>query len=159
MGLIKTAIMTGGGIYAVNKLVKSADHRYDSRAQQQQQYYGPTQGQSNNGYYSGPPPSQDPQGSRGSPEGYYCEPRRHGSYSRGPQHVDQNGERYSTPPPYGAQQNYQQNYQQGYQQDDRSPSPVAGLANVAMQFASSKGGRGGGDGRKGSDFVSELFRK
>jgi hypothetical protein len=52
MGLIKTAIMTGGAVYAVNKLAKSH--------------------QSQQTYQQGPPPQQrgSPQGTRGGDDQY-----------------------------------------------------------------------------------------
>jgi hypothetical protein len=78
MGLIKTAIMTGGGLYAVNKLAKTAERRHDNRQQAplksqssraQQENYPQQQG-----YWGPPPPAyhQDQQGpqtqSRGQPQ-------------------------------------------------------------------------------------------
>lgn len=57
MGLIKTAIMTGGGIYAVNKLAKAAEQRNNSPNRNQGQQYSQQQQpqqQNNDGYYQAP---------------------------------------------------------------------------------------------------------
>jgi hypothetical protein len=170
MGIIKTAIMTGGGLYAVNKLAKTTEHRYDSRQhQQQQQYYDP-QYQSNS--YR-PQPHLD-QGTREGSQAYYSEyprqqqyqqqqqyhqdPSQNGQYARGARYAGEEGadsdnfyrERCSNPPPHGAQQGYQQGYQQQRLPEERGQSPVAGLANMAMQFVGSQGGKG--DPKSGSLF-------
>jgi hypothetical protein len=59
MGLIKTAIMTGGGLYAVNKIVKTAEHRHENRQQAPLQSQGSRSQQDypqQQGYWGPPPP-------------------------------------------------------------------------------------------------------
>jgi hypothetical protein len=77
MGLIKTAIMTGGGLYAVNKLAKTAEHRYDNRQQT------PTQSQSSRNQQESYPQQQGHWGP--PPPGYYQDQQGPQTQSRGQQ--------------------------------------------------------------------------
>jgi len=49
MGIIKTAMLMGGGMYAVNKISKGYQQNQAQRPQQQQQYYNNPQQSSNQG--------------------------------------------------------------------------------------------------------------
>lgn len=73
MGLIKTAILTGGGIYAVNKIAKSAENRHNYPPPQNYppQNYNPNYPPQ--GYWAPPPQGPPPQGQQRGypPEGYY----------------------------------------------------------------------------------------
>ncbi|KAL2059415.1 hypothetical protein ABVK25_000708 [Lepraria finkii] len=61
MGLIKTAIMTGGGIYAANKLAKTTERHYEQRpSNNSQQQYGPNYPPQ--GYWGPPLPGQPQDG-------------------------------------------------------------------------------------------------
>ncbi|KAL5331469.1 hypothetical protein ACEPPN_001000 [Leptodophora sp. 'Broadleaf-Isolate-01'] len=187
MGLIKTAMMTGGGIYAVKQLAKTAERRHDNNNNNnnsqgsrdpgypsQQGYWGPPGGP------QGPPP----------PRPYYQDQREWSSYN-------QTDERYPPRGPYGPSDSYdqkrayreedyqyqprdrmagqppsyypdqQQQQQQGYAtgppQEDGSRGGVnpAGLAGMALDFVGS-GNRSGGNGKqleKGTQLVSEFFGK
>ena len=72
MGLIKTAIMTGGGLYAVNKIAKTAERRYDSRPQQaasNNQYAARSNDQQDARTFRFPSDSQqDPQSRQAQPQ-------------------------------------------------------------------------------------------
>ncbi|PMD46402.1 hypothetical protein L207DRAFT_507317 [Hyaloscypha variabilis F] len=60
MGLIKTAIMTGGGLYAVDKIAKASLNRHDNQVQQHTcQRCGYTNGSPQQSW--GPPPRGGPQ--------------------------------------------------------------------------------------------------
>ncbi|RDW57111.1 hypothetical protein BP6252_13857 [Coleophoma cylindrospora] len=126
MGLIKTAILTGGGIYAVNKLAKSVEHAHASSPnntgyppQQQSQYQQPQNPQNqflNRGYEGdergGVPASSSSNNNQYPPQGYWALPPLQNSYQQ-PQYMQtqpENGgpegfERRQlpssgTPPPY-----------------------------------------------------------
>jgi hypothetical protein len=162
MGIIKTAIMTGGGVYAVNKLSKTAEHRNDSRQSQQQQQYLDPQGQ-NNGNWS---TSRFDQGANEPPRSYYGDYRQqqqyqpqHPSYQQyqdsrqnightsSPQYATENSAAnddayrggYYNPPPNGPQQGFYQGYQQDVP-EGRGSSRTADLASMAMQFVGSRRG-------------------
>ncbi|KAF2425219.1 hypothetical protein EJ08DRAFT_700449 [Tothia fuscella] len=103
MGLIKTAMLTGGGLYAVNKLAKTAEHRYDNNHQQQQQQQQQKQQQQGQGYRGGPSES------RGQNENYQQQ-----SYSNPPIYQDrpQNRDMYE-PKGYPEQRTYSPNNNDG----------------------------------------------
>jgi hypothetical protein len=61
MGLIKTAIMTGGGIYAVDKIAKASINRNNNQAQHTCQRCGYTNGSNQSGFGPGPAPRGGPQ--------------------------------------------------------------------------------------------------
>jgi len=71
MGLIKTAIMTGGGIYAVDKIAKASLHRNDSPTQHTCQRCGYTNGSNQNGWGPSSGPTQ-----RGPPQNDYYQDQR-----------------------------------------------------------------------------------
>jgi hypothetical protein len=96
MGLIKTAMMTGGAVYAVNKLAKS---QQASHQQQQQQYQ------------QGPPPQQ-----RGYPQEY----ARNGSPSQSREFQNQNG---SPSQSREFQPQYESNYDARYEQREQYYAP------------------------------------
>ncbi|KIN01409.1 hypothetical protein OIDMADRAFT_29079 [Oidiodendron maius Zn] len=72
MGLIKTAILTGGGIYAINKLSKAAEARHNNPPPSN---YPPQNFNPNyppQGYWGPPPQGQSPYGQhQRDPDGYY----------------------------------------------------------------------------------------
>ncbi|KAH8648892.1 hypothetical protein BGZ60DRAFT_534755 [Tricladium varicosporioides] len=173
MGIIKTAIMTGGGLYAVNKLSKMAlNHRSSSqyppqglppqdqnqqywnpppqspRVSQPSAYYGDYPPQQQNGW-SPPPPGYPPRG--------YAEDQQYMNDERWAGYQDGNGQNgYPTPPPYVQQQ--QQGYYETPQRGMGARSEqVAGLADMAMDFV---GGQGKGirkKGKKGSQVIGEFL--
>lgn len=184
MGLIKTAMMTGGGIYAVKQLAKTAERRHDNQNSNNNNNRGYP---SDNGYqnqgYSGPPYPP--------PRPYYQDQRQWSDYNQGnderspptgggyglgdynDQKRYQNEDEYQyrqrdrmagNPPSY-----YPQQQQQGYamasqDQDGNRAGPssgLGGLADMAMEFAGN--GKGQGKNRKkmdkGTQMVSEFFGK
>lgn len=81
MGLIKTAMMTGGGIYAVKQLAKTQERRHD--AQQNNNYQGQGyprgDGNPNQGYWGPPGPPGPP-------------PRAYGDYQQDPREWSSNNQ-------------------------------------------------------------------
>jgi hypothetical protein len=77
MGLIKTAIMTGGGIYAVDKIAKASLQRNDGPAQHTCQRCGYTNGSNQSGW--------DPSGpaQRGLPQNDYQDQRQFSPENQG----------------------------------------------------------------------------
>jgi annexin A7/11 len=107
MGLIKTAILAGGGIYAVNKLAKASENRHNQQ-QQQQPYYPPQNPQQNPHYGQGPQGQQQ--------NGYYAQNAQYNGSQQQRQWEPQGPSQYqdgkgNNPPPYYQQQ--QQSYTQG----------------------------------------------
>ncbi|RDW58300.1 hypothetical protein BP5796_12230 [Coleophoma crateriformis] len=100
MGLIKTAILTGGGVYAVNKIAKSAERAHASSPnntgyppQQRSQYQQPQNPQnqfSNRGYQGdergGIPASSSSNNNQYPPQGYWAPPPPQNSYQQ-PQYM------------------------------------------------------------------------
>lgn len=181
MGLIQTAIMTGGGLYAVNKLAKTAEHRHSSK-QSNPQYYARDNGAPSQAYWGppGPAPRGPPQVDarfveyQGQRQYYPENSPNDARYSRGYSAADYEEERYApatgdnqyqntsrqpiAPPSYYPQQGYvTETNDQVYDQNRGRGSPVAGLAGMAMQFV----GNGGESGSKGKKLekMSEFFRK
>ncbi|CZS98224.1 uncharacterized protein RAG0_07029 [Rhynchosporium agropyri] len=77
MGLIKTAIMTGGGIYAVKQLTKTAERRHENNNNhnnQQQSSRDPGY-QVQQAYWSPGSGPQGQQGKQGPPRPYYQDQR------------------------------------------------------------------------------------
>lgn len=179
MGLIKTAIMTGGGIYAVNKLAKTVDHRRNSPQPNSNQY------PRDNNQGSWGPPGPPPQRQTQADNHYYGESTQRAGYPSNaqgypPQQQQQRGYdpadyasdkvaydeegwqyRPSSPPPYASQQQQQQQ-QQGYPPQARGNgqyegqargSQLEGLANMAVGFL----GNGEEKGRKGKK-LDKYFR-
>jgi hypothetical protein len=144
MGLIKTAILTGGGIYAVNKLAKTAESRHNPPpASYPRQNYNPNY--LPQGYWGPPPQGYPPQGQQQrGPDGYYNNqpeaqwgPPPNGLQAG--QHAF-NGNKYppaesfydsrapnNNPPAYNQQQqgyNYMPPQGQGYDQKESSGSGI-----------------------------------
>jgi len=118
MGLIKTAMMTGGGMYAVNKLAKAAEHRHDNNRQQAP----PSQAQGSRTQQDSYPQQQ---GYWGPPPPGYCQDQQQGrqSQSRGQQ-------QYIAASEYEQPQYFNPSQQQGQYQDSRSyyqPSATRGM--------------------------------
>lgn len=175
--------MTGGGIYAVNKIAKSAEHRHNNNnsSSQNPQYNSRDNGAPANQGYWGPPGPQP----RGPPQvdaRYvdYQDQRQHNAgsnqndarYARGFSAGDYQEERYApvdgdyqyrsrqpiAPPSYYPQQGHVMEPQdQVYDQNRGRRSPVADLAGMAMQFVGS--GKDSGNKGKGLDKMSEFFKK
>ncbi|KAH6666668.1 hypothetical protein B0J14DRAFT_604130 [Halenospora varia] len=168
-------IMTGGGLYAVNKLSKTAlDHRSSSSQyppqgpppqNQNQQYWGPPppppRGPQQNAYYGDYSSQQQQNGWYPPQQGYqprgYAEDQQYMNDERKMGYQDGNGQNgYSTPPPYAQQQ------QQGYYETPQRgmggrSEQVAGLAGMAMDFVGSQGKGGGKKGKKGSEMIGEFL--
>lgn len=178
MGLIKTAIMTGGGIYAVNKLAKTVDHRRDSPQPSSNQY------PRDNNQGSWGPPSPPPQRQPQADNYYYGDNAQRGGYpsnaqgyppqqqqqqQRGYNSADSAGDkvaydeegwqyRPTNPPPYASQQQQQQGYPaqargNGQYEGQGRGSQLEGLANMAMGFL----GNGEEKGKKGKK-LDKYFR-
>lgn len=173
--------MTGGGLYAVNKLAKTAEHRHNnSLPQPNPQYYSRDNGVPNQGYWAppGPPPRDLPQVDSRYVD--YQDRRQYNTgsnpndarYAQGFSAADYEAERYTPvdgdyqyrsrqtvpPPSYYPQQGYvKEPRDQVYEQNRGLGSPVAGLAGMAMQFVGS--GRDSGNNGKKLEKMSEFFGK
>jgi hypothetical protein len=185
MGLIKTAIMTGGGIYAVNKLAKAAEnHHNNPQANSYPQNYQRDANYPPQGYWGPYGPQGSPQRGPTPPAGYYSDNQEQrqlasppnsqqydqsyapgysaGDYADSKYPADSSYERrdqQNNLPAYHQQpQGYLPPQNQGYDhnQNMRSSSPMAGLAGMAMEFVGSGKDRKGG---KTSDRLSEFFSK
>ena len=179
MGLIKTAMMSGVGIYGINKLAKSQEFRHSNPAPNNypRDYNNyPPQGAQGGGYWG--PPGPPPRGSRqASPreDAYYGEnPDQQqrqwyppqgppdGRYARG-YSADYEEEKYTPQDGEFAYQTRDRQYatpppygaqQQGYQQqalpyEPRRSSPSAGAAGLMSTAMEFVGNQQGGDGKKG----------
>jgi hypothetical protein len=184
MGLIKTAIMTGGGIYAVNKLAKAAENRHNNSSPSNPRGYARDHPR-DNGYW-GPPGRCSP----AQTDNYYADNQQQrqwypanqnderylrgysaGDYGDGKYHsaegvfeYQERRERESQPPPYPQQQAYGLTPQgQGYNQNGRlgDPSSMGSLASMAMDFVGNEKGEGkrGKKSVKGAQMISEFFGK
>jgi hypothetical protein len=183
MGLIKTAIMTGGGIYAVNKLAKANESRHNNsnyNPNRDQSYSPQPQSRSPppSGYYHGPstaPQTREVYAERESRgEGYWVPAPTNANdravYEREKwereqawmRHQEQEG--YSSPPAYGQGQSQQQYVPQGqiqgndqvYErrgQGNGSNTSLGGLAGMAMDFVDGQGQ----NGKKGEG-LGKLFK-
>jgi hypothetical protein len=164
MGLIKTAIMTGGGIYAVKKIAQAAEKRRESPAPNNQNY-SRDGGYSNQGQWGppGPPPRGPPQAD--NTYGDYQQQQQqsysnNAPYARGFSAGDYEDERYPVtgadfenqsrnrqiaPPSYYPQQGNErsQNQNQNQCREKNESSPVDGLVDMALDFAGKSGGRKG----------------
>jgi hypothetical protein len=139
MGLIKTAIMTGGAIYAVKQIAKTAENHHSSSNQHNQQRDFPHSSADN--YYNNYPEQQQQQ--QWPPRTLSpSDPRIARGYSAGDyEYEDQarNAQGQVAPPSY-----YQQQQQQAYAQPQgQSPmsggrriegSSMTGLVGTAMDF-------------------------
>jgi hypothetical protein len=117
MGLIKTAIMTGGGLYAVNKIAKAAEHRNGNRQQAP-----PSQAQSSRAQQDSYPQQQGYWGP--PPPGY------HQDQQQGQQSPSRGQQQYIAASEYEQPQYFSQPQQQGQYQDSRSyyqPTASRGL--------------------------------
>lgn len=188
MGLIKTAIMTGGGIYAVNKLAKASEARHQNSNQQN---YNPSRDQSYSpqpqsrsppptGYYHGPsttPQTREVYAERESRgEGYWVpaptNPNDRAVYEREKGEREQAWMRqqeqdgYASPPAYGQGQSQQQYVPQGQIQGNDQVYDRRGQGNGSN---SSLGGLAdmamgfvegqGQNGKKGNgEGLSKLFK-
>lgn len=178
MGLIKTAIMTGGGLYAVNKLAKTVESRHNSPSPNNQNYPRDNGYENGNQGYWGPP-GQPPRGPAQERQWYPANNQNDPSAARGYSSGDYEGDRYQNaetdyqyqsrnrqalpPPSYYPQQSYagpqDQVYDQSYDQSQnrRRGSPdVASLGNMAMDFV---GRKDSGSKGKGSKMISEFLGK
>jgi hypothetical protein len=186
MGLIKTAMISGVGLYGINKLAKTAEHRQSSPSNypppRDYNNYPPQQGAGN----WGPPPQGPRQGQAPREDAYYGEnlaqQQRQWYPAQGPdgrargysadyeeeKYTNQDGEvlyqareRYTTPPPYGAQQGYQQQALPYEGQGRSSPSRTAALTDMAMQFVANQHEDGDKKGKKGKsgDLLSGFLSK
>lgn len=97
MGLIKTAILTGGGIYAIKKVIKSAENRHNT--EQPQTDYS----RQNPNYLQGC------EGFQGSPQ--------NGSSQQGPYYVS-NQQQYQG----GSSCNQEQSFARGYTSQNTPPA-------------------------------------
>lgn len=175
MGLIKTAIMTAGGVYAVKQIARTAETRQsgsgnrDNNYPQDRGYYAP-----NNYGPPGPPPRPDQQQQwNGNPGSYGNGARGYDDYDNNydAKYVEQDSYAYQQrrqqygPPPEQDGYQYQQRRQVGpppsYAPQGYAPGPsqgpdgssMAGLAGMAMDFV-------GGDGKKGKmDKLSGFLGK
>ncbi|MCJ1458410.1 hypothetical protein MMC28_008782 [Mycoblastus sanguinarius] len=140
MGLIKTAMMSGAGIYAVNKLAKTAERRNDSSSQaptnNNSQYDSrgyPPQGQ---GYWGPPPPNRQQQ----QPQSRDTNDRKGDGYP--PQgywypYQPPNNEQSSTPPPYAQQQQqvgYAPQYSRNYEPQQTQGNELARKRSNSSPF-------------------------
>ncbi|KAL2065431.1 hypothetical protein VTL71DRAFT_3101 [Oculimacula yallundae] len=170
MGLIKTAMMTGGGIYAVKQLAKTSERRHDNKNYNNN---NGSQSSREGGYqnqpgYWGPGPGPQGQGQQGPSRPYYQDQREYSSYNQNPD------SQYATrgPGPYGPNErdsynqdsydqkrsyrdeDYQYQYQQrgagqppSYYPDQGQQQQQQGYVNQnGYQEESSRGGGGSGGG-------------
>ena len=188
MGLIKTAIMSGAGIYAVNKIAKTAEHRHSSHNPNQ---YPPQTAQ---GGYWGPAPPAAPgretrdayysdgqnYGDNQQPDGRYWSPQRDqralrssSSYPPREEYYDDrkfeevyyqadNGNGRNdrvNPPAYGTQRDFPPQNQQGQFERRGAPSNVGDLADMAMRLVGGEeGGKMGSKLSNGREIVGKLFK-
>jgi hypothetical protein len=167
MGLIKTAIMTGGGIYAVNKLAKASEARHQNSQQSysRDQSYSPQ----SQGYHHGP--SSPPQTrevyaereQRG--EGYWVaapplDSRERDVYEREKWEREEAWRRHqeemgNSPPQYA--QRSQENIPQGQLMSGHgngSNTSLGAMAGLAMDFVGNQD-----NGKKGkSEVLGKLFK-
>lgn len=187
MGLIKTAIMTGGGIYAINKIAKTAENRHQNYQPNNQNTRGNGYANGNDGNWGPPPPP------RGPPQNDY----RYGDYPqdrqwnpsdnsndtrfpRGYSSADfedskyQNAEtdyqyqsrnRQALPPPsyypqqgYSGSQNYDQSYDQSQNQNQNRGRGSPDVAALADMAMGFVGRKNSGSKGKGN-MMSEFLGK
>jgi len=164
MGLIKTAMMTGAGLYAVNKVAKAAERQHSSsnpnnyprdNPNGNQAYWGPPHNPPQNANYYGDyqqsPTAQDNRYPRGysAENNYGDKPASEGNF----QYQNRGGA--PPPPAYQQQQYYQAQPQQEYGRDPTRGANVANLAGVAMEYLSDR--KDDGKGKKSSSRINELF--
>lgn len=119
MGLIKTAIMTGGGIYAVNKLVKTVERRErrsETQSQPSTRAYREDNGQPQ-GYW-GPPPPRPP-----------FDPNSYSNYQDQPQWYPANENVRGCPPPPGYNPQDYAEEKRRWRADDYQPQQASGDAS------------------------------
>ena len=175
MGLIKTAMMTGGGIYAVNKLAKTTERHYEQRpSNNSQQQYGPNYPPQ--GYWGPPLPGQPQDGVAH----WYPAPTNNSTSralpidnERFPPKYDYpyesfNDERQAQTTPAYVQQPQkgyvvpeEQNYDR--EQSSRRGSPLSVASGMAMEYVQN-GKLGKGSSRKvgkeggARDLLSQVFK-
>lgn len=178
MGLIKTAIMTGGGIYAVKQLAKTAERRHENPTNNNNNNrdYPSDNGYQNQGYSGPPGPPHRP---------YYQDQRQWSDFEQGNNKRAPPTRGDYGPGDYNDQKRYQKEDDYQYQQRDRTagsppsyylqhhavalqdgnrPGPssgLGGLADMAMEFVGN--GRAQGKDVKRADngtrMISEFFGK
>ena len=184
MGIIKTAILGGVGVYGIKQLAKSQESRHSGPSPNdypRDNYNYPPQGA---GYWGppGPPPRQGPREdyyysenpNQQQRQWYPAQGQASNQYARGyaadyedEKYTSQAGEvvyqardrGYNTPPPYGAQQGYQQ---QASPYEPRRSSPAvgpAGLLGPAMEFVGNQQSGKKGNKGKASDIIGEVLSK
>lgn len=139
MGLIKTAILTGGGIYAVNKLARASENRNN---QQSQPYYPPQNWQQDPSYSRGPwGPSGQP-GPQWQHGGHHNQ--QSGSYNSNPQQRQYYG-------PSGSQQYQERGFKEPppyYQQQGGNMTHSSGQGSNQNYNRNNSGFRSGGSGNQ-----------
>lgn len=159
MGLIKTAIMTGGAVYAVNKISKSAvasrnNTNSNRDAWGQQVSRGPQQTDNYHGDYQDQRHYQSAEQFPRYSAADYEESKS--ANEGGIQH--QSSERRALPPPaYYQHQQQQPEYSQATRGGNGGRQDLAGLADMAMEFVGSS--RDGGKGKKMNSVVEGFLRK
>ncbi|KAL9064078.1 MAG: hypothetical protein Q9161_009106 [Pseudevernia consocians] len=152
MGLIKTAIMTGGGVYAVNKLAKTVETRQSNPQYREQPSYYQERSRT-------PPQYQPPAQACDAPPGYWYSLEHDAYYpvlrapqgnksnnpvsssQRGYQDQGLDNEQFITPPPYSSQRQigYASPPNQGSERANGASSTFSrgDLAGQAMDFVMS----------------------
>ncbi|PVH69772.1 hypothetical protein DL98DRAFT_541347 [Cadophora sp. DSE1049] len=142
MGLIKTAMMTGAGIYAVKQLAKTAERRDNNQSRNDHNDNRVSRGNGYPNHNWGPPGPPPP---RAYPHQAYSAGNYNdqmGSYNR-QDRLNQQGETATGQPPSYYQQGYCATGRQD-QNDDicQGKTGTGGLAGVGMGFAGSRASSG-----------------